>query len=109
MEYLQGSHCGGAYEHVFRWDDPLGNPLPTGWRSGAANSDVAAQDPRRTTGHPGLSRYCRIPSWGSSRTIPRILATSAYVTPASLHGRRYETDASVQNAPWSAPAKFAVA
>ncbi len=28
MEYLSGSHFGGPYEHVFRWEDPLGTPYP---------------------------------------------------------------------------------
>lgn len=109
MEYLQGSHCGGAYEHVFRWDDPLGIPYPP---DGEVERKIPMSQRKILEGPPGTLVFCDTAGFhrgGVSRTIPRILATSAYVTPASLHGRRYETDASVQNAPWSAPAKFAVA
>ena len=62
-------------------------------------------------GPPGTLVFCDTAGFhrgGISKTKPRILATSAFVTPASLHRRRYEIDATVRDNRWSPPARFAV-
>ncbi len=110
MEYLQGSHCGGAYEHVFRWDDPLGIPYPT---DGEVERQIPMSQRKILEGPPGTLVFCDTAGFhrgGVSRnhsSHPGHLGICN--SRPSLHGRRYETDASVQNARWSAPAKFAVA
>jgi hypothetical protein len=108
MEYLSGSHFGGSYEHVFRWNDPLGIPYPP---DGEVERQIPTSQRVILQGRPGTLIFCDTAGFhrgGIARTKPRILATSAYVTPASLHGRRYEIDATVRDAPWSAPARFAM-
>jgi hypothetical protein len=108
MEYLTGSHAGGPYEHVFPWEDPLGIPYPP---DGEVERQIPASQRVILQGPPGTLIFCDtagLHRGGICRGNPRILATSAFVTPASLHRRRYEIDSSLQNAPWSAPARFAV-
>jgi hypothetical protein len=108
MEYLAGSQFGGPYEHVFEWKDPLGIPYPP---EGEVERQIPASQHVTLKGPPGTLIFCDTAGFhrgGTAKTKPRILATSAFVTPASLHGRRYEIDATVRDAPWSAPAKFAV-
>ena len=108
MEYLAGSHFGGPYEHVFPWDDPLGIPYPP---DGEVERQIPASQHVILQGPPGTLVFCDTAGFhrgGVSRTRPRILATSAFVTPASLHGKRYEIDATVCDARWSPPARFAV-
>ena len=108
MEYLSGSHFGGPFEHVFRWDDPLGIPYPP---DGEVEQQIPSSQHVILQGPPGTLIFCDTAGFhrgGISRTRPRILATSAFVTPASLHRRRYEVDTTVRDAPWSAPARFAV-
>jgi len=108
MEYLEGSHFGGPYEHVFGWNDPLGYPYPP---DGEVERQIPASQLKVLKGPPGTLIFCDTAGFhrgGISRTAPRILATSAFVTPASLHRRRYEIDANVRDAKWSAPARFAV-
>lgn len=108
MEYLLGSQAGGPYEHVFPWNDPLGIPYPP---DGEVERQIPASQHVILEGPPGTLIFCDTAGFhrgGICRTIPRILATSAFVTPASLHRRRYEIDATVRDAPWGAPARFAV-
>ena len=108
MEYFAGSHVGGPYEQLFSWDDPLGIPYPP---DGEVDRQIPASQHVILEGPPGMLIFCDTAGFhrgGISRSIPRILATSAFVTPASLHRRRYEIDATVRDAPWSAPAKYAV-
>ena len=108
MEYFMGSHVGGPYEHVFRWEGPLGIPYPP---DGEIERQIPASQRMILKGPPGTLIFCDTAGFhrgGICRTIPRILATSAFVTPASLHRRRYEIDETVRNAPWPAPARFAV-
>jgi hypothetical protein len=108
MEYLSGSHVGGPYEHVFPWEDPLGIPYPP---DGEVERQIPASQHVILEGPPGTLIFCDTAGFhrgGICKTNPRILATAAFVTPASLHRRRYEIDASVREAAWSAPARFAV-
>ena len=109
MEYFLGSHYGGPYERVFPWNDPLGIPYPP---EGEVERQIPKSQHVILEGPPGTLIFCDTAGFhrgGISRAIPRILATSAFVTPASLHRRRYEIDATVRNAAWSASARFAVA
>lgn len=108
MEYFMGSHLGGPYEHVFRWEGPLGIPYPP---DGEIERLIPASQRMILKGPPGTLIFCDTAGFhrgGICRTVPRILATSAFVTPASLHRRRYEIDETVRNAPLPAPARFAV-
>lgn len=108
MEYLAGSQFGGPYEHVFEWKDPLGIPYPP---EGEVERQIPVSQHVILKGQPGTLIFCDTAGFhrgGTGKTRPRILATSAFVTPASLHRRRYEIDETVRAAPWSAPARFAV-
>lgn len=108
MEYLLGSNAGGPYEALFRWSDPLDMPYPP---DGEIERRVKPSHCSLLEGPPGTLFFCDtagLHRGGTSRTVPRILTTSAYVTPASLHRRRFEIDDTVRNAPWSPSARFAV-
>jgi hypothetical protein len=108
MEYLTGSHFGGPYEQVFQWVDPLGIPYPP---DGEVERRIPASQRVVLEGPPGTLIFCDTAGFhrgGTAKIRPRILATSAFVTPASLHGRRYEIDATMRDTSWSPPASFAV-
>jgi len=108
MEYFAGSHVGGPYEQLFPWNDPLGIPYPP---DGEVERQIPASQHVILEGLPGTLVFCDTAGFhrgGISRTTPRILMTSAFVTPASLHHRRYEIDATIPDVSWSAPAKYAV-
>jgi hypothetical protein len=108
MEYLVGSHVGGPYEHVFPWADPLDYPYPP---DGEVELQIPASQRVILKGPPGTLIFCDTAGFhrgGTAKTRPRILATSAYVTPASLHSRRYQIDSTVRDAPWSPEARFAL-
>jgi len=108
MEYLAGSHVGGPYEHVYPWQDPLGIPYPP---DGEVERLIPASQHVLLQGPPGTLIFCDTAGFhrgGICRTSPRILATSAFVSPASLHRRRYQIEESVREARWSAPARYAV-
>jgi hypothetical protein len=108
MEYLVGSQCGGPYENVFPWEDPLGIPYPS---DGEVERRIPASQHVTLEGPPGTLIFCDTAGFhrgGTCRTHPRVLATSAFVTPASLHRRRYQIDSTVRDARWSPPARFAV-
>jgi hypothetical protein len=108
MEYLLGSQAGGPYESLFRWSDPLDMPYPP---DGEIERQVPMSQRMLLEGKPGTLFFCDTAGFhrgGVSRSVPRILTTAAYVTPASLHHRRFEIDTSIREAPWSASARFAV-
>lgn len=108
MEYLLGSHVGGPYEKVFPWKDPLGIPYPP---DGEVERLIPASQHVVLKGQPGTFIFCDTAGFhrgGTTKTRPRILATSAYVTPASLHRRRYQIDSTVGDDSWSRKAAFAV-
>lgn len=95
MEFLAGSHF-------------LGIPYPP---DGEVERQIPASQRVILQGPPGTLFFCDTAGFhrgGTAKTRPRILATSAFVTPASLHRTRYEIDVTVRDAPWSASAKFAV-
>ena len=92
---------------MFRWEGPLGIQYPP---DGEVERQIPASQNVILKGYPTLI-FCDTAGFqraGIFRTAPRILATSAFVTPASLHGRRYEIDGTVRDKQWSAPARFAV-
>ncbi len=108
MEYFAGSHSGGPYEHVFKWADPLGIPYPP---DGEVERQIPDSQRIVLKGPAGTLVFCDTAGFhrgGTTKTRPRIIATSAFVTPASLHGRRFGIDTSVRKAPWSPQARFAV-
>jgi hypothetical protein len=108
MEYLSGSHFGGPFENVFRWEGPLGIPYPP---DGEVERQIPASQNVILKGPPGTLIFCDTAGFhrgGISRTAPRILATSAFVTPASLHRQRYEIEGTARDVPSNVTAKFAV-
>jgi hypothetical protein len=108
MECLLGSHVGGPYQHVFPWKDPLGIPYPP---DGEVERQIPESQRVILIGPPGTLIFCDTAGFhrgGICRSNPRILSTAAFVTPASLHRRRYEIDATVRDAPLSPAAKSAV-
>jgi len=108
MEYLIGSHVGGPYERVFPWVDPLEIPYPP---DGEVERQIPASQHTVLKGPPGTLIFCDTAGFhrgGTTKTRPRVLATSAYVTPASLHRRRYQIDSTVRDASWSPGGRFAV-
>jgi hypothetical protein len=108
MEYYIGSHYGGPYEQVFKWADPLETPYPP---DGEVERQIPASKRVILEGPPGTLYFCDTAGFhrgGTTKSRPRILATSAYVTPASLHHRRFEIDSTVRAAPWTQSARFAV-
>lgn len=108
MEYFTGSHFGGPYEDLYKWNDPLETPYPP---DGEIERRMPASNRVLLEGGPGTLFFCDTAGFhrgGITKSRPRILATSAYVTPASLHRHRFMVDASVQNAKWDEPAKFAL-
>jgi len=108
MEYMKGSHVGGPYEHVFPWKDPLTTPYPP---DGEVERLIPESQHVFLEGPPGTLIFCDTAGFhrgGISRAVPRILATSAFVTPASLHGRRYDIDDSVRASSLGPAARFAV-
>jgi hypothetical protein len=89
MEYFAGSQLGGAYEHLFPWRDPLQMPYPP---DGAIDRVIPASKRVVLRGRPGTLIFCDtagLHRGGVAQNKARILATAAYVTQASLHGRRY--------------------
>jgi hypothetical protein len=109
MEYLLGSNAGGRYETLFKWSVSTEHALSA--PDGEIERQVAPSDRTLLEGGPGTLFFCDTAGFhrgGTSRMVPRILATAAYVTPASLHGRRFEIDDSIRKAPWSPAARFAV-
>lgn len=89
MEYFAGSQMGGPYEHLFPWQDPLNTPYPP---EGAIDKAMPPSKHVILKGGPGTLIFCDtagLHRGGIATTKPRILATAAYVTPASLHRRRY--------------------
>ena len=108
MECLLGSHVGGPYEHVYPWGDPLVLPYPP---DGEVERLIPASQHIVLKGPPGTLIFCDTAGFhrgGTTKSRPRILATAAYVTPASLHHRRYLIDSTVRNASWTPEARFAV-
>lgn len=108
MEYFLGTQSGGSFENVFPWKDPLTTPYPP---DGEIERQMPASQHVVLDGSPGTLIFCDTAGFhrgGVARKRPRILATAAYVTPASLHRQRYVIDSSVLRAPLSAPARFAV-
>lgn len=55
MEYLSGSHFGGPFEHVFRWEDPLGTPYPP---DGEVERQIPASQHVILQGSPGTLIFC---------------------------------------------------
>jgi hypothetical protein len=108
MEYFAGSQLGGKYQDLFPWRDPLRYPYPP-------EQELERQIPpaQRITlsGPPGTLIFCDTAGFhrgGIAKTKPRIVATAAFVTPASLHHRRYEVADDLRNTPLTPPAQFAV-
>lgn len=89
MEYFAGSQMGGPYQDLFPWRDPLEMPYPP---DGAIDKLIPPSKRIILSGHPGTLIFCDtagLHRGGIAQGKPRVLATAAYVTQASLHCRRY--------------------
>jgi hypothetical protein len=108
MEYFAGSQSGGPHEQFYPWSDPLEMPYPP---EGEIDRIISPQDHIVLAGPPGTLVFCDTAGFhrgGTAKTKPRILATAAYVTPASLHHQRYRINAEVKNAELRPEARFAL-
>lgn len=108
MEYFAGSQMGGPYENLCPWSDPLTTPYPP---DGAIEKTIPPSKHVILKGGPGTLVFCDtagLHRGGVARTKPRILATAAYVTPASLHKRRYQISEGLRASQASPEARFAV-
>ncbi len=108
MEYFAGSQLGGPYQDLFPWRDPLRTPYPP-------EDDLAHNIPSSKrillSGPPGTLIFCDTAGFhrgGIAKAKSRIVATAAYVTPASLHHRRYELAPDLRNAPMTPQVRFAL-
>jgi hypothetical protein len=92
---------------VFRWEGPLGIQYPP---DGEVERQIPASQNVILKGYPTLI-FCDTAGFqraGIFRTAPRILATSAFVTPASVHRQRYEIEGTARDVASNVTAKFAV-
>ena len=108
MEYFAGSQMGGQFQNVFPWHDPISTPYPP---QEELDRRIPPSNRIVLKGPPGTLVFCDTAGFhrgGIARTKPRILATAAYVTPASLHGRRYNISTNLQDAQSTAACRFAV-
>jgi hypothetical protein len=109
MEYFAGSQLGGPYQDLFPWHDPIRTPYPP---EGDMERQIPPSQRLRLSGPPGTLIFCDTAGFhrgGIAKSKPRIITTAAYVTPASLHHRRYDLGASLRTQPMSAPTRFALA
>jgi hypothetical protein len=108
MEYFAGSQMGGAYENVFPWSDPLTTPYPP---DGSIDKTIPPSKHVILKGGPGTLVFCDtagLHRGGVAKAKPRILATAAFVTPASLHRRRFEVTEQIRALQASPQATFAI-
>lgn len=108
MEYFAGSQMGGPYQNLFPWHDPLKMPYPP---EGAIDNIIPPSSHIILKGRPGTLVFCDtagLHRGGIAKAESRILATAAFVTPASLHGRRYHITEAMRASLPSAQARFAV-
>jgi len=109
MEYFAGSQLGGPYQDLYPWQDPLQTPYPP---EGAIDQVISPARHIMLKGKPGTLIFCDtagLHRGGVAKTKPRIIATAAYVTPASLHGRRYRITDELRASLNTRQARFAVA
>jgi hypothetical protein len=108
MEYFVGSQSGGPYENVFPWKDPLQTPYPP---DGEVENQMPPKEHIFLAGPPGTLVFCDTAGFhrgGTAKLRPRILATAAYVTPASLHHQRYRITHELSHSKLNPEARFAL-
>jgi hypothetical protein len=110
MEYIPGTPMVGPLGNLWGWRGPVHRPPQPD------DKELERLFPRsswiRCTGFPGTLIFCD--TSGIHRGTPcmagsRILATWSFVTPASLHRRRFDVDWSLEDSELSDAARFAVA
>jgi hypothetical protein len=110
FEYIPGSRAGGAYASLWRFarGDGVGGYPP----QDVIENTVPFPERRTMTGPRGTIVFCDtsgLHRGGFGKSRERILATWAYVSPASLHARNYRIDRSSQPVISYPPARYAVA
>jgi len=108
MEYFAGSQMGGPYENLFPWHDPLKTPYPP---TGAIEKVIPPSRHVILSGRPGTLVFCDtagLHRGGLAKSKPRIIATAAFVTPASLHGKRYSITPELRASLTTRQAQYAV-
>jgi hypothetical protein len=108
MEYFAGSQLGGPYQNLFPWSDPLSMPYPP---EGELERQIPASNRVLLSGNAGTLVFCDTAGFhrgGIAKSKPRILTTAAYVTPASLHHRRFELGSDLRHTHMSPVTRFAL-
>ena len=109
MEYFAGSQLGGPYQNLFPWNDPLRTPYPP---EAELEKQIPPSQRVLLSGVSGTLVFCDTAGFhrgGIAKSSPRILATAAYVTPASLHHRRFELGSDLSHAHLSPVTRFSLA
>ncbi len=91
LEYVRGSHGPGPYAGHWPNPDPGTASYPP---DGEVEARIPAADRITGTGPAGTLIFCDtygLHRGGLATESPRVLATWAYVTPASIFARRFET------------------
>jgi hypothetical protein len=91
LEYVRGSHGLGPYAGLWPNLDPGTASYPA---EGEVKARIPAADRIAATGPAGTLIFCDtygLHRGGLATESPRVLATWAYVTPASIFARRFET------------------
>jgi hypothetical protein len=91
LEYVRGSHGLGPYAGLWPNPDPGTASYPA---EGEVEARIPATDRIAGTGPAGTLIFCDtygLHRGGLATESPRVLATWAYVTPASIFARRFET------------------
>jgi hypothetical protein len=108
LQYAPGSHLGGPLEGVLPWRGPFGKTTPP-------QEEFERRIPASTwvtcTGRAGTLVLCDtigLHRGGVSTDSARVLATWAFVTPASLHKHRFRVDWSSPGPDLTEEARFAI-
>ena len=96
LEYVRGSHGGGRWAGLWPNPDPGTASYPP---EGELESRIPAADRVLATGPAGTLVFCDTYGFhrgGLATEQPRVLATWAYVTPASIFARRFDVTGSTE-------------
>jgi len=94
LEYVRGSHGGGRWSGLWSNPDPGTASYPP---EGELESRIPAGDRVLATGPAGTLVFCDTYGFhrgGLATEQARVLATWAYVTPASIFARRFDVESS---------------
>jgi hypothetical protein len=108
LQYMPGSQLGGPNWTDFPWPGPLGSHLPP---QEELEHRIPADRWVTCVGSRGTLVFCDtigLHRGGVAAGSGRVLATWAFVTPASLYPRRFRVDWATQREPLGEAARFAL-